>query len=416
MSASTLRCPACGTRLPPGTIALRCPMAGTGGGDHVLVPVLEDAEWPTGGEPNPFVRYRRLLHAYAAWRAGGRSDAEWVDLVGRLDDEVAVVAGRGFRITPLLAAGDVLAKDETGNVGGSHKARHLFGTLLGLAAMGHLDDDRPLAIASCGNAALAAAILARAAGRALDVFVPDWADTGVVAELTGLGARVERCPRLEGMAGDPSVHRFRGAVAQGAVPFSCQGTDNALALDGGRTIGWELADQAGDLDRVVVQVGGGALASCTFRALDEAVAMGRLSGLPILHAVQAMGAAPLERAWRVLSELAGDPGWPSALATAATERDRFMWPWGSEPKSMATGILDDEAYDWLAVVSAVARSGGSVVAVAEHVIGAAMGEARGWVPAVGPTGAAGLAGLRALQTAGVALRGERAAVLLTGRT
>ncbi len=37
--------------------------------------------------------------------------------------------------------------------------------------------DRPrLAIASCGNAALAAATLARAAAWPIEVFVPDWAD------------------------------------------------------------------------------------------------------------------------------------------------------------------------------------------------------------------------------------------------
>ena len=56
--------------------------------------------------------------------------------------------------------------------------------------------------------------------------------------------------------------RFREAVDAGAVPFSVQGPDNALCLDGGRTIGWEIAD-AGGVDRIVVQVGGGALAACT---------------------------------------------------------------------------------------------------------------------------------------------------------
>ena len=67
-------------------------------------------------------------------------------------------------------------KDETGNVAGSHKARHLFGILLELRvaeALGHGDPASPLAIASCGNAAYAAAVVARAAGRELRVFVPD---------------------------------------------------------------------------------------------------------------------------------------------------------------------------------------------------------------------------------------------------
>jgi hypothetical protein len=67
------------------------------------------------------------------------------------------------------------------------------------------------------------------------------------------------------------VHRFREAVAAGALPFAVQGPENALCLDGGRTIGWEiLADAARQgiaLDRVFVQVGGGAFASSVGTAL-----------------------------------------------------------------------------------------------------------------------------------------------------
>ncbi len=54
--------------------------------------------------------------------------------------------------------------------------------------------------------------------------------------------------------GDPAMFRFREAVESGAVPFTVQGPENALCLDGGRTIGWEIAQQAAStgtrLDRV----------------------------------------------------------------------------------------------------------------------------------------------------------------------
>ena len=60
---------------------------------------------------------------------------------------------------------------------------------------------------------------------------------------TSLGATITVCPRrADDPPGDPAVLRFREAVAAGAVPFSVQGPENALCLDGGRTIGWELAD------------------------------------------------------------------------------------------------------------------------------------------------------------------------------
>ena len=142
--------------------------------------------------PNPFVRYRTLFHAYHVARARAGATTRYVGLVERLDAAVAAVDGHGFRITPFARsgalcrrawasppAGGVWVKDETGNVSGSHKARHLMGVMLELAwwrsALGRRRADAepaPLAIASCGNAALAAAVVARAAGRRLDVFVP----------------------------------------------------------------------------------------------------------------------------------------------------------------------------------------------------------------------------------------------------
>ena len=56
-----------------------------------------------------------------------------------------------------------------------------------------------------------------------------------------------------------------------------------------------------------------------------------------------------------------------------------MWPWESEPKSIATGILDDETYDWLAVVGGMLRSGGRPVVVYEERLAEAneLGRARG---------------------------------------
>jgi hypothetical protein len=40
-----------------------------------------------------------------------------------------------------------------------------------------------------------------------------------------------------------------------------------------------------------------------------------------------------------------------------------MWPWETEPRSAATGILDDETYDWAGLLAGVRLSlGGSVVA------------------------------------------------------
>jgi threonine synthase len=103
-----------------------------------------------------------------------------------------------------------------------------------------------------------------------------------------------------------------------------------------------------------------------------------------------------------------------ALRQAASHRSGYMRPWESEPKSIATGILDDETYDWLAVVEGMLRSGGRPVVVTEERLAEAneLGQDAGF--RVDATGSSGLAGLIDLRAGGVVRPGERVAVLFTG--
>ena len=92
-----------------------------------------------------------------------------------------------------------------------------------------------------------------------------------------------------------------------------------------------------------------------------------------------------------------------------------MWPWAEAPRSIADGILDDECYDWLAVVRAMLETGGYPVLASERTLGQANEHA---VAATGiaadPTGTAGVAGLLELVRAGGLEPGESIALLFTG--
>lgn len=341
------------------------------------------------GEQNPFLRYRNRLDVYRRAIDGGVGDGEFIDLVASLDSAVAAVDGHGFAITPVVpgdqvasAAGldiDLWVKDETGNVSGSHKARHLFGVAIGLLIEERLGTPatEPLAIASCGNAALAAGVIAAALKRELEVFVPTWADAPVVERLHDLGASVTSCPRRPHEAGDPAFLRYREAITDGARPFTVQGTETPTTFDGGRTLGWELAEQVPVIDAIYVQVGGGALATSVSLAIPDAV----------LYPVQAEGCAPLRRAWDRLS-----PGFD--FDDAARHPDDFMWPWEHEPLSAATAILDDVTYDWLPLLRRTRATGGEPLVVPEPVIVEThrLARAETSIP-VSATGTAGLAGL-----------------------
>jgi threonine synthase len=463
-TASTLGCRGCGRQIEAGApFPFRCPEAGDGDVDHLLRRQFATAEITNAqvifsrGDANPFVRYRELLHAYQAARAVGLSDDEWTGIVERLDAAVAEVDGRSFQITPFSPVGgladqigvnEVWIKDESGNVSGSHKGRHLMGVMLWLEAaiqLGLIDGDLPpLAIASCGNAALAAAVVARAAGRRLEVFVPTHANPAVLEQLAELEAHLHACPRVDGEAGDPCYLRFREALADGALPFTCQGNENGLTLDGGKTLAWEMVSSLNDagagIDRIFLHAGGGALASSVIEGLREAHLLGVLKRMPVVHAVQTRGAYPLVRAYellsqRILEQWGGVAGGSvpegyseracllarpelsrfvaAGLDYGATHRSEFMWPWEEEPQSIADGILDDETYDWLAVVEGMFETGGWPIVVSEESLVEANKLVRaetGCTPC--HTGTAGVAGALASKT--VLDSGETVAFLVTG--
>jgi threonine synthase len=150
-----------------------------------------------------------------------------------------------------------------------------------------------------------------------------------------------------------------------------------------------------------VQVGGGALATCALDGMADG------SVAPRLHPVQTAGCAPLARAWERCGGAAG-------ARDAARRWDECRWPWEQEPASAASGILDDETYDWVGVVEAMARSGGTPIVVPEDLILEANRLGRRTTRiAVDHTGTAGLAGLLAVRDQ--VGDDERVVVLFTGR-
>jgi threonine dehydratase len=431
---SRLVCAGCGAAAAASEpYPFACPNAtGADDVDHVLRRELDldTVRFPADEpDPNPFVRYRSLFHAHHLGLSRGLSDDTFQALVRRLDNHVAALDAHGFRETPFHRSaelsealgftheGGVWVKDETGNVSGSHKARHLFGVLVHLEVVERLGlveaGPRPeLAIASCGNAALAAAVVAAAGERTLRVFVPTDADPAVLARLEELGALVTACPR-DGRPGDPTVHRLLEALELGALPFTCQGNLNGLAIEGGETLGWEIASSGVPIDRILVQVGGGALASACIQAFREAADLGVLPTVPRVDTVQTGGAWPLKRAFDAVAGAHGDPA--AALRFAAHHRSAFMWPWEDEPRSVAHGILDDETYDWLAVVEGMLATGGAPLVVDEDALRQANALAQRTTGIdVDHTGTAGLAGLLALRSTGEVRDDERVAVLFTG--
>jgi threonine synthase len=420
-----------------------------------------------------------MRHSLSAYQLLG--DDRYHRLLNGVTEQLLRLEGRDFRVTPLteepaLASalgrtGRLWVKDETGNVTGSHKGRHLMATLLYLEALRELRGEsakKVLAIYSCGNAALGASAVARAGGYELHAFVPEDVDPTVAAMLRERQALVERIPRSTTGGGDPCYLAFRKALnEQGWVPFACAGNDNWSNLEGGATLGWELVMQlraeSQTIDSVVVQVGGGALGRAIAQAFEEAFAMRMIAALPRIHACQPEGGFPFVRAYTlVLQEIArasglafdlnydrtgepkvqlaellafthtgadqvrqtaefarlnfDSPALQSILNDLLRQSGRFMWPWdGGPPHSLAHGILDDVTYDWYYLLEALLRTGGRAEVLREETIRNAHGAAQRHtgIP-VCPTGASGLAGLIQLTSSGAIAPSEAVGLFFTG--
>ena len=365
---------------------------------------------------------------------------------------MAEVDGSGFAQTPFDleaalseaiwpdAALRVWVKDETGNVSGSHKARHLMGIMLYLQVAERVGTiDGPAA--ACHRQLRKRRTRSgrhgarRRHGRCRCSFHRP-RTAAVIARLEHLGARLTLCRREARQAGDPCYVAFRRAVAAGAVPFCCQGSDNGLTIEGGTTLAWEMLDALDGvpLDAVFVQVGGGALATAVVQGLAHARRAGSLSRLPRIYTVQTAGGHPLARAYdRLVARMPGvvesEPGSSrvrqgiaengalvdEAMSYARQHRSQFMWPWEQEPRSIAHGILDDETYDWAAVVEGMLRTGGRPIVVGEERLAQANAIARAATGIdVDHTGSAGLAGLMEALPQEPALQNARVAVIFSG--
>ncbi len=481
-----LYCPACDRTYPLDTGLFSCPKARPGE-EHTLRKIFgpkaaltipaQDllARWKSG-DRNSFSLYQGLL---------GSRDLLGADRFSILLDyfrkPMATYEGKCFEVTPLTEApgireilrgqGRIWIKDETDNITGSHKGRHLMGTLLYLEVLRLLrqkTDKRVLAIYSCGNAALAAAAVARAGSYELHAFVPRDMNPAIQQMLVDRDAAVERIPRDETGEGDPCYLAFREAVEQkGWLPFACSGPDNWSNIEGGETLGGEtvlqLREAGAEPACMVLQIGGGALARAVAQAWDLLRRIEIVDTTPRIYVCQSEGGFPFVRAYyRMLKRIADHNGLPmdwnydpkadpadqldrlrgyaaadmgqvialsafvqenfekdavqKPLARAVTHRNEFMWAWdGAAPRSAAHGILDDETYDWYDLLRAVLKSGGKAEILREGVIQKAhhMARTRTGIR-VSATGSAGLAGLLQLRESGDISDDEDAVLFFTG--
>lgn len=380
-AATVQRCPQCGATLPELAGDTACRACGSlldvihpapaAHGAALLALFGQRCGLKPGAEPSGVWRYRELVMPGAT-------------------DPVSHPEGN----TPLIARGAVqtyarctslLLKHEGHNPTGSFKDRGMTVAVTQAKRIGA----RAVACASTGNTSASLAAYAAQAGLPALVFVPrGQIALGKLAQSLAYGARTlivdadfDGCLRLA-----LEASRTLGVYLVNSV--------NPWRVEGQKTIVFELLQQLGydAPDWIALPAGNLGNTSAFGKALREAFALGMISRVPRLLAVQAAGAAPF----------------------AASFAAQFGTHVPVHAETLATAIKIGDPASWDRAVRAITGTNGVVASVSDGEIM----EAKAVIDASGvgcePASAASVAGVRQLRDRGVIGEHERVVAVLTG--
>lgn len=301
--------------------------------------------------------------------------------------------------TPLLAASrlgaslgvahaDVWIKDETWGPSASNKDRATALVIESVLRRGA----GAITTSSTGNAGVATAIGAAAAGLASVIFVAADCDASKVGLMRAAGALV--IPVEGGYAAAGALSR----AAADAFGWEDRNTGvNPATIEAKKTVAFEIWEQLGAIpDAVVVPVGDGPTLVGMAKGFQELRLCGAADRVPAVIGVQAACCQPLVQAW-----LGVEPG-PELLDPGGTAAD---------------GIAVATPSSGPAAIDAVERSGGAFVAVTDAQVESAMARLAADAGVLAePAGAASVAGLVTASDRGHLDGAAVIVALVTGRT
>jgi threonine synthase len=241
---------------------------------------------------------------------------------------------------------------------------------------------------SSGNAGASLSAYAAAAGMRCRILVPETASYPKIAQIAACGADVLTVKGSRQDVADAALRMSREMfyASHNWQPFFVEGT---------KTLAYELWEQLGFRapDNVVVPLGYGSNVLGCERGFMELVRNGEIAKMPRLFGIQAANCAPYYEAFKAQAD--------------------HLVPTTTAP-TVAEGIASSKPTRVREVLAAVRDSGGSIVAVSEEDIVAALGALARSGLYVEPTSAAAAAGLSQLIGSGAIRREEVTVTVLTG--
>jgi len=289
------------------------------------------------------------------------------------------------RLKELLKMPNLSLKDDTQNPTASLKDR---ATAVALARSIE-NKAKVITCASTGNAASSLSGLGAAIGAKVKIFVPDNAPKAKVAQMLLYGAEVFK---VQGSYDDAFYLCIKATEKFGW--YNRSSGFNPYLSEGKKTVAFEICEQLmwNPPDAIVVPVGDGNIISGVHKGLKDLTAIGVISEMPRLIAVQADGANSIVKAFESGNEIGREPG-----------------------TTIADGIAVGKPRDGVKALRAVKETNGYALSVSDEEILEAVRTLTNRAGVfVEPAAAATLAGLNKLLSVSVLSKDDRVVLLLTG--
>ncbi|MCY0873552.1 MAG: threonine synthase [Acidianus infernus] len=318
------------------------------------------------------------LKGRGVWRYKDAIPGNYSKIVSINEGNTPLIPSRNYKQT--------FYKFEGANPTGSFKDRGMTVAVSSAVNTGY----KVVAAASTGNTAASAAAYASRAGLRIYLVLPKGkVALGKLAQSILYGATI-----LEvngsfdvAMASVMRLYKDLGIV----YPLN---SFNPWRLEGQKTIAYEIAEEIGEPDNVIVPVGNAGNIYAIWKGFTELQEAGVISKVPRMIGVQAEGAAPIAK----------------AIEKGLNEPEFF-----ENPETIATAIRIGKPVNWKKAIKAIKSSKGTAISVSDQeIIDAQKRLAREEGIGAEPASAAALAGYDKAIKEGIVDKDQKNVLILTG--
>ncbi len=362
-----LRCVHCGAKFPTYPLRSNC---------EKCARILEYTTDRSKGDevkfsgPIEFWRYKQML-----------PPVQHVNSLG----EGGTPLHKAERLAKNLGLKELYLKDETRNPTNSYRDR-----AAALLTSNAIDQDfDTLICATNGNMGASLAAYAAKAGLICHVIVPEVVDVGKLAQMLAYDAIIEEFGEIV----DDSIRRAK-AIAKETGWYQATAELNPLAVEAQKTISYEVYEQFGVPEWILVSIGSGGTIYSLWKGYKELKQLGMTNSLPKMVGVQPEGCSTIVK----------------ALAASRFEKEKTL-----TPSTRALAILVAEPLQEELAIKAVRESKGLALTVSDpEILQAELQIAKLEGVFAEPASSATIAALEKLAQKGKIRKNDSVVCLITG--